>query len=184
MDEFRQLLAREFAPYGILSLAQLDKLASHYELLMRWNKKLNLTRITDLLEVVQFHYCESLFLASRLPQKALRIVDIGSGAGFPGIPVAIARPDCEVDLVESDQRKAVFLREAAADLTHVRVLPLRAEQCQGEYDWCISRAVRSEDVLSLTIAPDFAILTSGEGGTKLPWGRDRRLQMFHVERSE
>jgi 16S rRNA (guanine527-N7)-methyltransferase len=181
LEEFKQLLAREFSNYGCLSTEQLELLSHHFELMMRWNTKLNLTRITELKEVVQFHYCESLFLALQLPQHPLRIVDVGAGAGFPGIPTAVMRPDCRIDLVESHQRKVVFLREATGDLGNVRVLPVRAEDCQERYDWCISRAVRPEDVLKFGLAPDLAILCSGTEGTKLPWGRDRRLQMFHVK---
>src|SRR5580692_5501850 len=98
---FRDLLAAEFQPYASLTDVQLDQLESHYSSLIRWNKRLNLTRITSLVESVQFHYCESLFLARFLPAGSHRIVDIGSGGGFPGIPVAILRPEYEVALVES-----------------------------------------------------------------------------------
>jgi len=182
VDEFKQLLAREFSDFGTLSPAQLDQLNAHYELMMRWNRKLNLTRITELQDVVHFHYCESLFLARELPKGPLRIVDVGSGAGFPGIPAAIMRPDCHIDLVESDQRKSVFLREATSGLGNVKVLAHRAEECSRHYDWCISRAVRPEQVQKFNLAPNFALLLSGGEGTKLPWGRDRRLQMIHVER--
>src|ERR1700730_14203736 len=114
---FRKLLASEFAPYTGLSDEQLDRLERHYRLLTLWNKRINLTRINSLEDVVRFHYCESLFLAKELPVGALSIVDVGSGAGFPGIPVAILRPECRVHLLESHQRKAVFLREASRELS-------------------------------------------------------------------
>jgi 16S rRNA (guanine527-N7)-methyltransferase len=179
VHEFRALLVAEFAPYGQFSEQQLDLLEQHYDLMSRWNRKLNLTRINDLRETVQFHYCESLFLARSLPPHALRIVDVGSGAGFPGIPVAIFRPDCSIDLVESHQRKAVFLREASRDLPNVRVIAKRAEELPKEYDWAISRAVSPEDVLKLHLAPCASIL--GATGEKLPWGDGRYL--FHVKQS-
>src|SRR6185436_3716445 len=105
MDVFTELLRLEFSPYGVLSPLQLSQLKLHYELLSRWNRRINLTRITELKESVELNYCESLFLASALPPGRLRIMDVGSGAGFPGIPVAIFRPDCQIDLVESHQRK-------------------------------------------------------------------------------
>ena len=89
MSAFSELLAAEFAPYGSLSQSQLDLLEAHYALLMHWNKRLNLTRITELVSVVRLHYCESLFLGLHLPKTTLRIADVGSGAGFPGIPVAV-----------------------------------------------------------------------------------------------
>jgi 16S rRNA (guanine527-N7)-methyltransferase len=177
MEDFKSLLELEFSPYSSLTIKQLDYLEQHYQLLLRWNPKLNLTRITSLLDAVRYHYCESLYLARSLPSGPLRIVDIGSGAGFPGIPVAIYRPDCEVHLVESHQRKAVFLGEATRNLPNIRVLPVRAEEVTGTYDWMISRAVRPRDVLKLELAQNVFIL--GTDGDKLPWGESRAL--FHVE---
>lgn len=173
MEDFKFLLALEFSPYGVLTLLQLKLLEEHYRLVSRWNKKINLTRITSLQDAVRYHYCESLYLATRLPNGPLRIVDIGSGAGFPGIPLAIYRPECSVDLVESHQRKAVFLREATRILPNVRVLPQRAEAVTGSYDWTLSRAVRPRDVLDLDLAPHLAVL--GVEGEALPWGENRAL---------
>ena len=96
-------------------------LQRHHELLERWNQRLNLTRIDS----VERNYGESLFLGKHLPEGPLRICDIGSGAGFPGFPVAVLRPDCEVTLIESHQRKAVFLKEAARGIANIRVLAKR-----------------------------------------------------------
>ena len=175
MEDFKSLLTLEFFPYGRLTPQQLTLLEEHYQLLLRWNQRINLTRITSLEDAVRYHYCESLYLAARLTKGPLRIVDIGSGAGFPGIPVAIYRPECTVDLVESHQRKAVFLREAARGLTNVRVLPQRAEALSDSYDWSISRAVRPEDVLKLNLAAHVAVL--GAEGDSLPWGEKRLLFM-------
>jgi 16S rRNA (guanine527-N7)-methyltransferase len=173
MEDFKSLLALEFSPYGVLTPQQLTLLEEHYGLLLHWNRKINLTRITGLQDAVRYHYCESLYLAGRLPKGPLRVIDVGSGAGFPGIPVSIYRPECSVDLVESHQRKAVFLREAARRLTNVRVLSQRAEAVTDSYDWTISRAVRPEDVLKLNLAPRVAVL--GVEGKILPWGEKRAL---------
>jgi 16S rRNA (guanine(527)-N(7))-methyltransferase RsmG len=185
---FRKFLAAEFLPYGALSADQLDQLESHYQSLTRWNERLNLTRITSLPDTVQFHYCESLYLGRFLPPGARRIVDIGSGGGFPGIPVAILRPECEVTLVESHQRKAVFLREASRQLPNLRVLSTRAEDVDQEFDWVISRAVSPSEVLQLTLARSFALLVGAEDASALsgvsesiPWGKQRVL--FHVKRN-
>ena len=183
---FRELLATEFGPYGTLSEVQLEQLENHYSALIRWNERLNLTRIRDLSDAVRFHYCESLFLARFLPAGPQRIVDVGSGGGFPGIPVAIFRPDCEVTLVESHQRKAVFLREVARELKNVRVISRRAEDVHEDFDWLVSRAVAPVDVLRLSISADIALLIGEEDAVKLkgermavPWGNQRVL--FHVE---
>jgi 16S rRNA (guanine527-N7)-methyltransferase len=186
---FKELLASEFAPFGSLSPHQLDQLAAHYEALTKWNARLNLTRIREIPESVQFHYCESLFLGQSLPLGASRIADVGSGGGFPGIPVAILRPDCEVTLIESHQRKAVFLREAARDLGNVRVVSKRGEDVSERFDWVISRAVSPSDVLKLNIADNVALLIGaddasslGGASTPVPWGNHRVL--FHVEQKK
>lgn len=138
-----------------------------------------------MLEAVQFHYCESLFLAQWLPKGKLRIADVGSGAGFPGIPVAVARPECMVDLIESHQRKAAFLREASRELPNVKVISGRAEECSNDYDWLISRGVRADEVLKLKLAANLGLLVGADDGDglqalKTPWGEGRILA-FHVE---
>jgi 16S rRNA (guanine527-N7)-methyltransferase len=180
MEGFKEAIRREFAAFGALSSEQLKLLEAHYELLLRWNRTLNLTRITSLTESVQLHYCESLYVAQFLPKLSLKVADVGSGGGFPGVPIAIYRPDCAVDLIESHQRKAVFLAEAVRQLGlgNVRVIAMRAEDVCGEYDWVVSRAVNTEEVRSLQLAPSIALL--GVTGEPLPWGENRAL--FHVKR--
>jgi 16S rRNA (guanine527-N7)-methyltransferase len=185
---FRELLAREFAPYGVLAVEQIDQLEAHYKLLVLWNARLNLTRIESVEEAVRLHYCESLFVGTRLPAGPLRIVDVGSGAGFPGIPIAILRPDCAITLVESHQRKGVFLREASRDLRNITVVTDRAENLKPEYDWLISRAVSPEDIIKFKLANNLALLMGRdelrgfERRESIPWGTGRFLA-FHVERS-
>lgn len=184
---FKKLLAAEFAPFGVLSDSQLNQLEAHYNSLSRWNARLNLTRIRDLEDSIKFHYCESLFLARFLPPGSHRIADIGSGGGFPGIPIAIFRADCTVTLVESHQRKAVFLRECSRDLNNVRVFPNRAEDTTDAFDWVVSRAVAPSEILKLNLSHNVALLI-GEGDAAqlnglaepIPWGKQRVL--FHVKR--
>lgn len=181
MGDFREILSAEFSGHRILSESELCRLENHYELLQAWNQRINLTRITGVEDAVRFHYCESLYLALKLPNLPLRVADIGSGAGFPGIPLAIIRPDCAVDLVESDQRKAVFLREAISGLRNVKVVSLRASEISGSYDWIVSRAVRREDVIGLRIAPRIALLTTGDHGNRIPWGVRRTIEIVSRE---
>jgi 16S rRNA (guanine(527)-N(7))-methyltransferase RsmG len=177
---------REFAPYGSLSESQLDLLEGHYNLLVRWNARLNLTRIDAIEEAVRLHYCESLFLGTKLPPGPIRIVDVGSGAGFPGIPIAILRPECYLTLVESHQRKAVFLREASRNLNNVAVVTDRAENLQPEFDWLVSRAVATRDVLNLNLSSNLALLAGSQETPgfqrreAVPWGTGRYV-MFHVK---
>jgi 16S rRNA (guanine527-N7)-methyltransferase len=138
---FSDLLRECAAAIAPLSLEQIAALTQHYELMVKWNKVLNLTRVTDPAEAIERHYFESLFLAAHLPSGKQGIADIGSGAGFPGVPVGVLRPDCEVTLIESHQRKAVFLREATRELVNVAVVSGRAEEMEGPFDWATSRAV-------------------------------------------
>jgi 16S rRNA (guanine527-N7)-methyltransferase len=172
MSQFTELLSTRLKGIMEASPAQLGRLEQHFELLLRWNDKLNLTRITGLDEAVTRHYAESAFIAAHLPaQDGLRIADIGSGAGFPGLPIAVLRPELRVDLVESRSRKAAFLREATADLSNCRVLAERAERIRGPYDWLVSRAVAPKEILSLRIGDSRAMLVGPEAAGKLPGER-------------
>ncbi len=169
---------------------QWQALDTHYQLLCRWNKVLNLTRIEQPQEAAERHYGESLFLARHLPPGPCRIADVGSGAGFPGFPVAVARPDCPVTLIEAHQRKAVFLKEASRGIPNLRVLSRRAEAVHERFDWVISRAVSYEDLsaalpaLSGRVAlltgseePPAALGLSWDPPIPLPWGTQRFLRL-------
>ena len=159
---------------------------------MRWNQTLNLTAIRSREEAIERHYCESLFLGAHLPPGPLKIADVGSGAGFPGFPVAIFRPDCSVTLIESHQRKAVFLREASRKIPNIRVLARRAEDVDETFDWAISRAVSYGDLSRAIkrLAPNVDLLTGAEAPPEnlgfvwdapvaLPWGEHRFLRSGH-----
>ena len=183
---FRELLAREFAAFGSLAIEQIGQLEAHYNLLVQWNARLNLTRIDSVEEAVRLHYCESLFVGTRLPSGPLRVVDVGSGAGFPGIPIAILRPEYTITLVESHKRKGVFLREATRDLSNVSVVTDRAENLKPDFDWLVSRAVSSTDVVKLRLANKLALLVGSDEvpgydrREPIPWGTGRYL-VFHVK---
>ena len=191
---FADLLRQRLAGVVELSPAQMEALETHYQLLLRWNRTLNLTSIKRMEEAVERHYCESLFLGTHLPQGSLRIADIGSGAGFPGLPTAVLRPDCSVTLIESHQRKAVFLREAGRNLPNIRVLATRAEDIKEQFDLAISRAVSYEDLASFlkNLAPNVDLLTGAETPSDgigfvwqpailVPWGGRRFLRVGHQE---
>ena len=176
---FRELLIRRVSAFCQLSSAQLDQLEQHYELMVRWNKIINLTRIDGVEEAVDRHYAESLFLASKLPAGPLRIADIGSGAGFPGFPVAVVRPECHVTLVESHKRKAVFLKEATRAMPNVSIAAERAENIAQVYDWIVSRAVSWEDLeqFARKLAPNLALLC-----TNAPAAAKARIDIPGVSR--
>lgn len=191
-ERFVDLLATHLAPFQPLSPEQADRLVAHYELLARWNEVINLTSIGNLEEVVLRHYCESIFLGTLLPGEGLTILDMGSGGGFPGVPLAIVFPLSRYILVESHQRKAVFLREATRAYGNVRVFAGRAEAFEGQVDWVVSRAVRPGEVARVAGRFGSRIgLLMGEGDlgdlrkvrgiqwrepVKLPWG-ERRIAL-------
>ena len=162
---------------------QLDQLQQHYELMLLWNKTINLTRIEGVEEAVDRHYAESLFLGSNLPSGPLTIADVGSGAGFPGIPIAILRPEVAVSLIESHQRKAVFLKEATRGLPNVTVISKRAEDVVQKFDWVISRAVSWRDLQGLDLAPKLALIGTDAPGAAvpLPWANERRVILVSRE---
>lgn len=191
---FRLSLAERMESCWNLDGHELDLLESHYELMVRWNQRMSLTSIHKLEEIVERHYCESLFTAAQLPEQNARVADVGSGPGFPGIPLAIVRPDLEVALIEANQKKAVFLREATRALRNVRVLPVRAESIRGEtFDRIVARAVRPKEVLGLMpqMGSKAALLIGDEdvkelaeskimqwdAPIRLPWGDHRTLLM-------
>lgn len=132
-----------------VSAEQLDLLWHHYRTLTRWRTKVNLMSDRGLAEIIRKHYCESLFLAAHLPPGPLSVADVGSGAGFPGIPVAVVRPDCQVTLIEARTRKAVFLKEASRHLPNVTVAHCRAEDLDLRFDWLVARAVAWPEISRL-----------------------------------
>ena len=99
-----------------------------------WNEKLNLTAIRDPLEILHRHFCESMFAAAAVPIEVGRLADIGTGAGFPGIPLKIFRPELELSLVESNIKKGTFLAEVLRELelSGARVLISRYEELGEE----------------------------------------------------
>ena len=194
-DWFSRLLNHEVSRWTHLSELHIDQLYQHYDLLLRWNQRMNLTTVKPGPETVIRHYCESLFFAAHLPatHDKISLLDLGSGAGFPGIPAAILKPDWQVSLVESSQRKAVFLRESSRHLRNVAVLAERMENVSEQVDWVVSRAVDPKEVLSTVprLAPNIGLMLGEDDFSsvrsasriawaepvRLPWG-DRKLCVF------
>lgn len=194
--------------------ARVEQLYRHYEILIRWNQRMNLTTVEPGPEMVIRHYRESLFFTAHLPipNERISVLDLGSGAGFPGVPMAVAKPTWHVTLIESNQKKAVFLRESTRHLPNVSVLAARMENIQLDADWAVARAVDPREVLKNVprLAPhvglmigeaDFSAIRSEfqiawSEPVRLPWG-DRRIcvygstwnklsprETFHVKPSE
>jgi len=114
-------IAALLEPYLAVPPAILPRLSSYLDLLLKWNARTNLTAIREPEEIVRRHFGESLFAARHLDAKPSTLLDLGSGAGFPGLPIAIFHSEIQVTLAESQNKKASFLREA------VRTLGLNTE---------------------------------------------------------
>jgi 16S rRNA (guanine527-N7)-methyltransferase len=149
-------IARLLQPFIELDEMRLRTISIYIDLLLKWNARINLTAVRDPNDIVQRHFGESLFAAKCLleqkqPQTA---IDLGSGAGFPGVPFAMLAPDVQVTLIESQQKKATFLKELvrALELKNVKVFSDRAESYPGTADLVMLRAVEKfEQALQMAI---------------------------------
>src|SRR6202451_4266055 len=112
-----QLIDRTLKEYGISGNPFIRiGIQKYISLLLRWNERISLTTITDPLDILRFHFGESMFAASVLPIRNGRLADVGSGAGFPGLPLKIMVPSLDVLLIESNAKKASFLSECIREL--------------------------------------------------------------------
>jgi 16S rRNA (guanine527-N7)-methyltransferase len=117
-----------------LNSKQVEQIQQYTNILWIWNDKVNLTAIRDPLEILYRHFCESMFGSTLLPVENCRLADVGSGGGFPGLPLKIIRPDLQIFLVESNVKKATFLAEVVRELglRDARVLVDRFEELDEE----------------------------------------------------
>ncbi len=169
VDETR--LRQILEPFGLdLSSTQADQVLAYLHLLLRWNQKINLTAIRDPDECVTRHFGESLFLARHIPLRG-SLLDIGSGAGFPGLAVKIAFPEIAVTLLEPVMKKRAFLKEAArvCGFSEVAVLGERLEEFTSrnegsKFDFATMRAVGNLDLLVTLAAQNLK-----PGGSLLLW---------------
>jgi 16S rRNA (guanine527-N7)-methyltransferase len=142
-----------FSYYPAPTPLLLDQLSIYLELLLKWNGRTNLSAIRDPEEIIRRHFGESLFAARYLPEGKT-LLDLGSGAGFPGLPIALAHPHLAVILAESQNKKASFLREVIRTLDlPIEVWPHRVEDLPPErlFDIVAMRAV-DNPALALTLA--------------------------------
>jgi 16S rRNA (guanine527-N7)-methyltransferase len=119
-----------------------DKFADYLNLLLRWNGRMNLSAIREEEGILSRHFVECIACARTLPTGLRTLLDFGSGAGFPGIPIALCRPELDVTLAESQRKKAAFLREASRHLgLAASVYAGRAESLPERFDCVALRAV-------------------------------------------
>jgi len=141
-QDFISSLAESVDLMGLppVSDSQLQKMAQHFGLLIKWNRRLNLTRITEPRDAARLHYAESVYGRSFL-KGAASVLDVGSGAGFPGVPLAIVDSGLSVTALESNQKKYVFLKEVKDHLAlpNFEVVNSRIQ----EYAWADFAALTS-----------------------------------------
>ncbi|MBE5968287.1 MAG: 16S rRNA (guanine(527)-N(7))-methyltransferase RsmG [Lachnospiraceae bacterium] len=139
-----------------LSEHQKQQFIHYYEILVEWNKVMNLTAITDFAEVLQKHFIDSLTIVKAINPKNTTIIDVGTGAGFPGIPIKIVFPETKIVLLDSLNKRIKFLNEVIEKLglKEISTIHGRAEdygknpEYREKFDLCVSRAVANLSSLS------------------------------------
>lgn len=149
---------KDLAAMGVeLTAKQINQFLRYYELLVEWNGFMNLTAITEYDEVLKKHFVDSLSLIKTYDvNKKVSVIDVGTGAGFPGLALKIAYPDLQVTLLDSLNKRINFLNEVISQLglTGVETVHGRAEdfakpdKLRGKFDLCVSRAVANMSTLS------------------------------------
>lgn len=143
-------ISSALAPFGLAPAPALAAAIRQYmELLLRWNQKISLTSITDPLEILQRHFAESMFAARAIPIARGRLVDIGSGAGFPGLALKLVAPELGVMLIEPSLKKSAFLAEVVRTLSldGVKIISKRTDGLrglEGSADFVTCRAVHPD----------------------------------------
>ncbi|HEV3038595.1 MAG TPA: 16S rRNA (guanine(527)-N(7))-methyltransferase RsmG [Candidatus Angelobacter sp.] len=166
-------LAALLRPFAELSQQQLADTLTYLNLLQKWNSRINLTAVRSAQEIVPRHFGESFFAAQTLFTKdhSGTIIDLGSGAGFPGIPIAMFAPHAKVTLIESNAKRIAFLNEVVRtlDLKNVVVFGHRAEEYPSHASLVVMRAVEKFEA-SLGIAAE---LVEPEGSLAVMIGKSQ-----------
>lgn len=154
--DFKNELKEVFNRYNIdLTNEQCEQFEKYYNLLIEWNKKFNLTAILEQTDVIIKHFLDSCLICDSLKEGS-SLIDVGAGAGFPGIPIKIIRPDINILLIDGLNKRVVFLNEVIAQLNLNNISAIH-ERCEilaqkpdyrEKFDYCVARAVAETNILS------------------------------------
>lgn len=204
MNQFKNILSKYMNEYNIyFDDIVLDRFEKYADFLVLWNQKMNLTSITDMEGIIVKHFIDSLMILNfaKIPENT-SFIDVGTGAGFPGIPLKIARPDIKLTLLDSLNKRLTFLRELLnelqldAQIIHGRAEEIaRLKEYREGFDFVVSRAVAPLNVLSEYCVPfvkmnGFFIalkgpnlnleLESAERSINILGGKVEKVEMFEL----